>query len=127
MTRISSWLRGLDLNQRPLGYEPFSIETTAKAPQTTPRKITASYLVAFGRLWLSLGATSWVIPGWNLGGGLIPSRPNRGPCPARRGARALVVLDPEIMRRPASTEDLAWMECASSHQPLLGHLVQVDR
>ena len=40
---------------------------------------------------------------------------------------ALVVLDPEIMRRPASTEDLAWMECASSHQPLLGHLVQVDR
>jgi hypothetical protein len=33
------WLRELDLNQRPLGYEPFQIETGANAPQTTPRKL----------------------------------------------------------------------------------------
>jgi hypothetical protein len=41
---------------------PFQINTRANAPQTTRRKL-ASSVVGFGALWLSLEATSWVIPG----------------------------------------------------------------
>jgi hypothetical protein len=58
-----SWLRGLDLNQRPLGYEPFSNQDWSQRPTNNASQISASYVVAFGPLWLSLGATSWVIPG----------------------------------------------------------------
>jgi hypothetical protein len=56
-------LRGLDLNQRPLGYEPFSNRDWNQRATNNASEISASYVVAFGTLWLSLGATSWVIPG----------------------------------------------------------------
>jgi hypothetical protein len=49
------------LRDRDQVMSPFQIEAEAKAPQRKPRKIRVSYVVGF--VWLSLGATSWVIPG----------------------------------------------------------------
>jgi hypothetical protein len=51
------------LRDRDQVMSPFQIEAEAKAPQRKPRKIRVSYVVGFVVLWLSLGATSWVIPG----------------------------------------------------------------
>ena len=39
VTPRRSWLRGSDLNRRPLGYEPFPVGTAAYAPKTTRRKL----------------------------------------------------------------------------------------
>ena len=58
-----SWLRGLDLNQRSLGYEPFPNQGWSQGATNNASQIRASHVVGFGALWLSLGATSWVIPG----------------------------------------------------------------
>src|SRR5262249_39859852 len=60
---LSSWsltmVTRLDLNQRPWVMSPFPNQTGAKASQQTPSQISASHVVAFGALWLSLGASSW--------------------------------------------------------------------
>jgi hypothetical protein len=56
-------LRGLDLNQRPLGYELFSNQRQSQRATKKGSEISASHGFAFGPLWLSLGTTSWVIPG----------------------------------------------------------------
>jgi len=58
-----SRLRGLDLNQRPLGYEPFSNQHESQRTTKKASEISASRAVALGLFGLSLGATSWVIPG----------------------------------------------------------------
>ena len=46
-------MRGLDLNQYPLGYEPIPNRNWSQR----------AYVIAFGPLWLSLRATSWVTSG----------------------------------------------------------------
>jgi SAM-dependent methyltransferase len=58
-----TWLRGLDLNQRPLGYEPFSNQDRCPRATNNASSISGSDVSGFGALWLSLEATSWVIPG----------------------------------------------------------------
>ena len=52
------------MNQRPLGYEPFSSRDGNQRATNNTSSISTFLVRGFGALWLSLGATSWVIPGW---------------------------------------------------------------
>jgi hypothetical protein len=46
-----------------LAYEPFPNRNWSQGATKKASEISTSYAIADGPLWLSLGATSWVIPG----------------------------------------------------------------
>ena len=101
--RFAGSLRGLDLNQRPLGYEPFQIRIGAQAPQATPRNW-ASDATGSGSLWLSFGSNflgnSWVKSEW--------SRRRRFKSPQRSAAGRVLPVEPDVpTQRPGNEE---WIE-----------------
>jgi hypothetical protein len=49
-----------------MGYEPFSNRDWSQRATNNASEISAYCVNDFGPLWLSLGATSWVIPEWML-------------------------------------------------------------
>ena len=79
---IPRWLRGLDLNQRPLGYEPFSNRGWSQGATNNTLSIGAFRAVAFGMLWLSLEATVWVKSGCSRGGPIAGLLRRRSAAPA---------------------------------------------
>jgi len=72
------------LNQRPLGYEPFSNQQESQRATKKASEINASHVVGFGALWLSLGSNflgnSWVKSGWVNGDPEGRAHPSHAPC-----------------------------------------------
>ena len=57
------WLRGLDLNQRPLGYEGVLARDSRQRPTISAKENQSFYAFGFGSGWLGLGAVSRELPG----------------------------------------------------------------
>ena len=58
-------IASMALNPGTVGYEFFSNDHQSLRATTKASQINSSHVVGFGALWLSLGATSWALPGWS--------------------------------------------------------------
>ena len=57
------WLRGLDLNQRPLGYEGVFVHDPHQRPATSAKESQRFHAIRFGPGWFGWGAVSGEFPG----------------------------------------------------------------